>query len=395
MRRMERNIKLANKFGYKAGVLPSDISVKSMEKAEKALNFNVASTLGSLQTSALMSFKLFIPLRNVLQNNFLGAFYDNMQVIRAMDDIVQGDTSAFYDEAFAKHLLGERSLVGDKKHFLPFIRNWNLVGTHWLKNSDDWNRIVAMRTVQRATDESWDLLQRGKIDIPKFMNRTNASLLDADQLPLFMKHLEAGDVDSMKSIMERHMVYQTHFDYTRSQKPEWLQSEVGTIAGSYSTYPMQFGEMLAKGLKAKGWTFGARLAANMLAVSYLYNDILGVEGVEGNPLKVLGYMGGPLLTSGADFVNTMSQTIGSVGEQSTIRGAGERLLSGTTKAGQGLARVTVPMIWYPKRFSEGLESLHAGEYTASMMSFMGLNVNEESLVNQLSFDDIESIFTGE
>jgi len=310
-----------------------------------------------------------------------------------MDDIGGKQAKKYFQEAYRKNLLSERTTIRDTKHYLPFLREFNRVGTNWLKNSDDWNRIVTMRTVQRAVDQEWGRLSAGKTTFRKFMRDTNAVLLDEGQLKEFMGHFESGNVDNMKGILERHMVYQTQFDYTKAQKPAEFQTALGRVAGSYSTYPLQFGEMLSTALKRKGPMYGLKLASNMWATSYLYNDMLGIEGVEGNVLNVAAYTGGPMMTSGLDFMQTANR-----GWDRIVKA--KDIATGISAAGQTgkelgrlATRIAVPMSWYPRRFSEGLESLGNGEYMASMMSFMGLNVNEDALALQLEFDDIESIFS--
>ena len=386
MLKMDRNVRWARTKGWGEKAELKDFTDDQIQNIERTLNADISRGLSTLQTSALMSFKVWMPTRNVAQINHVGAIYSNPVVLRTVKKIL-GDPEKYWTEAFNKGFLQGRHLPG-KDHFLSFLEGVNTYGTQWFRNSDDYTRVVAMTVTNDAFTDAVKRLKAGKIDLEQFMKRTHATALDTGTRDQFMSLMASGHQAEASGLLERNIIDWTMYNYTKSQKPSFAHHNLGKAMLSYSTYPIQFSEMFARMVKTDP-LIAVRLTANLTALSYFYNDLTGVEGFEGNPLKIVPFMGGPMLTGGLDAVRVLKQGFGNVARLDTnIAGKMNRVGKIAMSAGEPIAKVLVPFNWYPKRFKTALESLDQGEYYASLLQFSGLNINSDAVFPNVDLDTI-------
>ena len=361
-----------------------NLSPREMKRIEKILNADISRGLSTLQTGALMSFKVWMPIRNVAQVNHMGAVYGNATVLRAMEKVLANPVKA-YDEALAKGFLQGRNAM-ERTHFLSWLENINTVGLNWFKNSDDYTRIVGMYATELAFDEALVGLKMGRGDVKRFMRRTFAKALDEGSQREFVRMMSENNIDGAKQMLQRNLIDWTFFNYSKAQKSALAHGAIGRILLSYSTYPQQFLEMTGRMLQNDPLMAG-RLVGNMAIISAIYGDVLGLEGYEGNPLKTVVFMGGPMFSVGMDAVRTATKGFSNVARMDTdLITKGQRIGKLGLEIVNDVGRITVPFNWYPKRALEGVSALDSGEYYVSLLNFAGLNVNADAVVPNMSMD---------
>jgi hypothetical protein len=385
LEKMGANVERARAYGWGKDVDITELSEAQVKMIERTLNMDVARGLSTAQTSALMSFKVWMPLRNVAQVNHVGAIYTNPAVIRAIRKITD-DPERYYRMAMAKGFLGVRK-PPDMKHFLSWLEGVNTYGTAWFRNSDDYTRIVAMVAAQDAFGDGLGLLMKGDIDVERFLKRTHAQALDTGTRQQFMSLIGKGKTTEASQLLERNIIDWTMFNYSASQKTSFAHTVVGKSMLSYSTYPIQFAEMFGRILKYDKLA-GIRLVGNLAMLSYFYNDVAGLEGYEGNPLKIMTFAGGPLMSGGLDALGVIQQGSYALSQADDIQEQANRLLGMGEKIGRSTGRLLLPFNWYPKRFGQGLSAIDDGEYYTSLLNFAGLNVNSEAIIPNVDLDDI-------
>jgi hypothetical protein len=204
----------------------------------------------------------------------------------------------------------------------------------------------------------------------------------------FMRLISEGNIKEADTLLQRNIIDWTMYNYSAAQKPGFAHNRVGKAMLSYSTYPTQFAEMLARMVKNDPMV-GGRLAINIAALSYFYNDVLGLKGYEGNPLRIMMFTGGPLATGGLDAFQTFTQGVESlkIMDSNVMEKAG-RLGEVAVSGLDPLRRILVPFNWYPKRFKSALQSLDEGEYYTSLLQGTGLNVNSDAMFPNVDISTI-------
>ena len=286
---------------------------------------NPVSGAKALMTSALMSFKMRMPVRNMAQIwTHLGAIYDNPEILRAFK-MASDNPEQLYKEMLEKGIVNTRQ-GRNSGQLLSFIRNSNQVGLDWHQNSDDFDRIIGYVAAKNRFSAAYNGLKTGKYDLKQFHNVAGSWALDDVDKIKIGDFLKTGQLAEAETVLQRAVVEKCFFDYSSASKPVGQNKSVASLFMQYSTFPLQtaqlwknsFYKSLREGNSKQALASMARVSANIAGLSVLFSELIGYSNT---PISFFNYMmftGGPVAGSVADSVSIL-------GSQSTLGQKTEQL----------------------------------------------------------------------
>ena len=373
--RIEANRAHADKLLKKAQKTNMDQEVLA-SKLQAEMNRDYGIMVQDAVTSALMAFKMKMPLRNMSQVfTVLGSTTGYSPVLKAQKFIGDSPDEAvkFYRELYEKGIIKPREgKAFDLGQVHNAIKNLNHTGLNNFYNSDDYTRLVASKTASILFQENYPRLAKGEIDIETFMKNAKFNHLDEVDRIKATSLIQQGDIAGAETLLQRRLTDLTMFSYDQMSKPEGMNSMVGKLFGQYSTYPFSFAQFLRRGFKAEPVKFTARLLIGGSLIAKFYSDVLGMDYMlPDNPLQTVMFTGGPAMTTGLSAYTDGLRLIQdpSIGK---VRGISKEI-----------GRTFVPLYGVSSKVIEGMHHITEGDYHAGLINFMGAKVKEGSAIRNI------------
>ena len=347
------------------------------EVAGWARKSNIASGMKALMSSALMSFKMRMPIRNMAQIwTHLGAVYDNPEILRAFK-MASDNPEAIYRELVEKGIANPRQ-GRNSGQLLSFLRNWNQVGLNWHQNSDDFTRIIGYQTAKNRFQAAYAGLTSGKYDLKKFHNVAGSWALDEVDKIKINDLLKQGKINEAETVLESRIVEKCFFDYSSAAKPIGQNSGVTNVFMQYSTFPLNTIQLwknsFANTMKSdpkQALASLARVSANIAGLSVLFSDLIGYSNTPTSFLEYTMFTGGPAFTAFADTVSIM-------GAQTTVGQKAKRIFKTN-------AATYTPLYGVSKATAKSLMALSQGEeLMAIQYALGGSGRDQNSIIDVLS-----------
>lgn len=343
------------------------------QKAREQLNVDWTRYASDLSTSALMAFKMKMPLRNVSQvYTILGPMAGPDTVFTASRQLGNTDfATAFYKELYDKGIIKPRQgQTYEHSKIWNTIKNWNQVGMTNFYHSDDYTRMVSSLSARDVFRNAWELVRTGEQNIDYFMKATKTDYLNPADKIKFLELITAKDLSGAETLLQRRWTDITMFDYDQMNKPEMLNSGLGKIFGQFSTYPFSYTQFVKRGLKAEGAIFTAKLLMATTAMAAFYGDILGIDNaISANPLNTMFFAGGPMLRTGMGAIEDVSRL------------ARDPSVSKATAVFDGFKRIAVPYYGISNSVLKSIDNYNEGDFHAGTINLLGASLSESNLFN--------------
>lgn len=348
-------------------------SEQRAQRARDAMETDYQHFTNSLVTSALMSFKMKMPIRNVSQVfSVLSPLAEPDYVLaamKAMDNIeIQ---QQFYKNLHAKGILKPRDVRPNYGPRLQkFVDHSNSYGMAQFYNSDDFTRMIAARSAsERFNDglELWKTREFTTDQLGEFMKLDYLGEVDQSR---FYNFLANRQFEEAETLVQRRWADMTMFEYDLLNKPQGLTSGIGKAFGQYSTYPLSYLQFLKRGWKADKMAFAAKALTASAIVGVFYNDVLNIKGVPILPTETVLFTGGPLITTGASMMTTLNG-----------------YADGPTKAKAIIneaTRLAIPLYGVGTSVIKGMEEFKEAEYLDGLTRVLGASPSDKSYIANLS-----------
>lgn len=267
-------------------------------KAQQAVknDFNVSD----LVTSSLLAFKFKMPFRNISQPFITLAPVTGTEYIKRSNSIL-ADKDQFvqkFAELYNKGILPPRSAIdSDLQGPVAWLKKATDKGMDWFYGSDDYTRLVAGVSVSERFRDGLTRYSSKDWDFDKFSKFLKMDFLDGQDKVMVSEMIQKGQFDAAETSLQRIFTRMSMFEYSGLNKPRAHNSGFGKLFGQFGTYPLQFAQLVQKGIKAEGPIYISKLVAANAMVGAFYHDVLGVEDVSMNPLNSATFLGGPMMSN--------------------------------------------------------------------------------------------------
>jgi hypothetical protein len=380
----------ANYLQQSLGV-PSNYS----DKALKILTERVYQKLGKdspsgtlvdnvirLGYGAFLGFRPFTAIRNLTQPlQTLGWRIGNKHIFNAMESVV-GDKSG----KLFRRLVDEGVIPRDH----PFYASGDFLGkagtktkqffseipTLWIKQGDNYNRVVSHLATTNAFDAAYKRFSAGSLDIDGLMREAKMWNLPADLFARSKEMLAAGQFKQARALFAHTLTDESMFVYRKGRMPVVFSGTMGKVFGQFGTFTVNYIQNIRNAFSRAPGVEKAKLAARLVGNLGALSTGFAAAG-----MKISDFMPGPISFSGGpnwellhDILNAMSPSA------YQGREARAKLLGLHSKDGQpywnveeffssGLASGLIPGSLEYRSIKRGLEFLNQGDIYRAMLAF--------------------------
>lgn len=258
------------------------------------------SVMQGLTVGATMSFKGWMPLRNMQQiwtmlAPRLGPGGGRV-ILEAFDRVNKnGDDIARHLRSTGR-LTGEIPVFGYKSEGL--LGFFNRKGMQIHKNSDDFNRMITDQSVDIMMEDAAKRLLRGSINEKQFLELSGLRRLNEQSAHLVSQTLEQKGYMAAKDLYGDILTRETQALYREGAAPAlFRKSQFGKLFGMFGQYPTYYLENLRRGLS--NGTVMDRAGFVGLTALYsaglwtLFEKGLGISANDFTPRGQMFFTGGP------------------------------------------------------------------------------------------------------
>jgi hypothetical protein len=331
---------------------------------------------------AYLGFRPFTAIRNLTQTiHTLGWRIGNTHVFNAMEQVANDKTGKWF-----KRLVDEG--VIPREH--PFYASEDFLGrtgakakeflaetpTMWIKNGDNYNRVVSYLAVTDTFDKAYTRFKAGDLDVDGLMREAKMWNLPQDLFKRSKEMLQAGQVKQVRSLFASTLTDESMFVYRKGRMPLPFSGTMGKVFGQFGTFFVNYVQQIRNGIsRAPGVEKAkviARLAGNLTALSATF-AAFGLRTSDYIPGPV-SFAGGPSWELLTGILNAMSPN------DYQGRAARAKVLGLHTKDGKpywdieeffssGLASNVIPGSLEYRSIKRGLEYLNNGDTYRAMLAF--------------------------
>lgn len=291
-----------------------DFLSKTVGMKEGPTMEHILATMRVFTIGAHMSFRPFLPLRNMMQPWLTTAWrLGNDAVLDAMKYVTDNP------HKIVRELIEQDIIIHGKAAILEMVESSSRsrlkhlieTGMIWFRNSDDYNRAVTAVASWIPYDNAVARLKKG-MPREEFITAARLDRLPPDIQRDVLRYTDAGDHKTAKNILAKAWVDQTQFPYIQAGNPRVFKGVLGKMFGMYGHYPTMFRENIALGFgshvpKKVKFQSAARLALNALGLYFFFERALGINARNFNPISAVRFTGGPYY----NLLNTAIQAHGS------------------------------------------------------------------------------------
>lgn len=346
------------------------------DRGNKEAMRDMISVFHSFTIAATMSFKPWLPIRNMQQIWLtLAPRVGNHRVMNALrrmrDPKVVGERAQRLRES--GRLMNQNPMFElSGIIYQESIKGWkglgqrlNQLGMAPYKNSDEYTRIVVDFVTEDLFQDAAIKLQNGAISERQFLKMSGLSKLDeADQRDITRMLMTQG----YSSALDRYadvLTDETMFPYSHGSNPALFRGFLGRLFGMFGHYPVYFAQNLRNGLlrgsAADRLAFAGRVVANSAALWFTFEKVFGVKADQFLPHKTLFFSGGPYYKLMGNALSAMAGEPGAPSMTQVLREAG---------------RVLIPGSSHMRGFERGVQALQRGHAYEAWLHFMAVPAAE-------------------
>ena len=273
----------------------------------------VATTLRQATIAAHMSFRPFLPIRNMSQ------IFTTLSWRLGNDAVNDGLKTLMKDpQRYVKELMDAGVITHGRAAILEMasegarrgrLERLNELGMLFYKNADDFNRAVSAVSSWIPYDKAVAQLNNNVIRPDEFLRVARIDRLQPDLQRRILEFTELGQHDVAKNIIAKAWVDQTQFTYIGATNPRMFQSVFGKMFGHYGHWPTMFRDNLLNAFGSHVPTAvkvqqAAELAANTVGLYFFFEQGLGINATNFMPWN-------SLVTSGGPYYDLMNTTLNS------------------------------------------------------------------------------------
>jgi len=281
-----------------------------LPKGKTAEDYVVRDPIGKLMGTSIMGLmagRPWLPVRNMQQVwSTLAPRVGNDTVWRAIDR-VNGDPAKYMREMTAIGTVRERlPIYGVQKMSRMNKATQVLMGPYM--NSDHYTRAVVAASVEDLFEKGMKAYEAGNLE--QFMKQAGIDNMHPQQQEAILRRLQAEGPKAAQTEMTMSLTNDTMFSYRRPDNPAMFQGAVGRIFGQFGHYPTGYIENIRTGLFARGpvkaGAFISRAALNFAALTFFFQESLGINNASFNPLNQMVFTGGPYYDLAMKALNSIS-----------------------------------------------------------------------------------------
>jgi hypothetical protein len=305
----------ANKEAFKTVL---EIVSRGGAKMDKIAQEQASTFLTDLMISSTMSFRPWLPIRNLMQvYTTLAPRVGTDIVNRAISNLSKrGDdiwkemvSSGKLQPVFPMANIRESGKIG-----LPgkLLKGFNAIGMTPYKSSDDFTRMIAFESANIGFTDAYIRYASKAINEKQFIELSGLwSFSDEIKLPILQKLKGPKGLEAALDSFQDALIEKTMFPYKLGTNPQIFdKSFFGRLFGRFGHYPFYFRAniddiMRNAPFKMKLVGIGT-LAANTAALWYAFDKVLGVDATNFNPAAVVTFSGGPYYSLLNKALNALS-----------------------------------------------------------------------------------------
>lgn len=258
-------------------------------------------TIRSLTTSALLSAKPFMVIRNLQQPwGTLAHRLGNQYVAEAYDKVTKEAPKIVQQLLDMDLITTGRAPIQQMQEELTrtVLDKMNRWGMYFYANSDAYNRAIAATAAWIPFDESVELYRRGKLSPEEFLKRSRVNQLEDDAQRLITSYIDRGDVPTARRLVAENWLRETQFDYVHAQNPKVAKGVLGQLYGKYIHYSLGHIESMRKTFSiardpGEKLASAMRVGLNTAALYFFFEKVLHINASSFNPIKQGLFSGGP------------------------------------------------------------------------------------------------------
>jgi hypothetical protein len=278
---------------------------KNGDDAPPQVMRDLVSTMHSFTIAATMSFRPWLPVRNMMQIwTTLAGHMGNGRIMRALRKM--GDAKEVGERAM--HLRQTGRLMTQNPMFelssglftdmqSSRIQRLANLGMMPYKNSDEYTRLVVDFAVEDAFQSAAARLESGKISMKKFLRESLLDRFDVADQQQVVQLLKTQGYRSALDYYGDFLTRETMFPYTAGSNPAMYRGFFGRLFGMFGHYPVYFANNIKNGLSrgtlAQKIQFAGRVAFNSAALWFTFDQVLGIRADNFLPHKTMFFDGGP------------------------------------------------------------------------------------------------------
>lgn len=349
--------------------------LKSMAGLAPAME-DMVSFMQTLSVGSLMAFRPYLPIRNMQQIwTTLAPRVGNETVVEASKRVAKKPAEAMQDlvdNGLVTHRTPIMNVIGGGSRN-TFLHKFTESGMVHFRNSDDYTRAIAAKSVDLLVDDAGVRYLNKAIDEKQFLKLSSIDVLDPMDQKFILNTLNEKGLGEAKREFKRILINETMFPYRHAENPEVFQMVAGRVFGHFGHYSVNFLENVRRMLRYNPAKTIGTLALNSTALVFAFEKVMGISAYSFRPLNQMFFTGGPMYTA---FNNTLT-TLGG-GWQAT-RLAGKDPQDRAKFIWEQWSRILVPGSMRLYNARRAAEFIADGNYYEGIMRFLSFPMIDPNL----------------